>query len=265
MEEIIHILPSHLHITIIFSFCMAILLILATRYYHYLQKHNISLPLEPVEREFPDEMYLQIFSFLNGKELSVAQCVSKNWMRLCDDHMLWEALCGSLGDEEGCPWKLCAHKEGISWKQRYFISSKSMNSLQRERWQEWLSLLRTNATSAAIFGNDFHVHAISPNFKIGIVELDDIFKGVGLKGSFPIPRILHIDRKSFTVLTSMHTTWTLGFWLVAMDLRNHTALVIVKTRRLVLLSIKERCHFVEQIQLVQSTLKAAEQLIGFDF
>jgi len=207
-----------------------------------------------------------VFSYLEGKELGKAQCVCKNWMRLAEDHVLWEVLFGGLCDEDGAPlsWNT-GMKEGVSWKQRYFISSRSIQSFVRDRWQAWLSLLQTHASHAMILGNEFHVHAISPNFKISIVDLDDIFKGVGVKGSFPVPRLLSIDGYNFTVLSSMHSTWTLGFWLVARDLKKNVALVIVRTKKLVLVSMRERCNFSEHIQLVQGTLKAAELLINYEF
>jgi len=128
-----------------------------------------------------------------------------------------------------------------------------------------LIFLLESSTHAMILGHDFRVCAVSDFLKPSVVDLDDIFKGVGIKGSFPIPRVVHIGTKSFTVLSTMPHNWLLGFWIIARDLRSDTGLIIVKTRKLVLISIKERCDFYGQIQMVQGTLKAAELLLQEDY
>jgi len=132
-------------------------------------------------------------------------------------------------------------------------------------WRKWLDLMLETTTHAVILGHNFEVYAISDRIKPSVVDLDDIFKGIGVKGNFPIPRVVHLGSKSFTVLTSLPHNWSLGFWLIARDLRTDTGLVLVKTRKLVLISVKERCDFCGQIAMVQGTLRAAELLLSIDY
>ena len=41
----------------------------------------------------PDEIYLQIFQYLEGQDLAVASRVCHQWLRVANDQQLWERLC----------------------------------------------------------------------------------------------------------------------------------------------------------------------------
>lgn len=227
--------------------------------------------IEPLNTEigellFPDELYFKIFSYLDARDVTSLCCVSWRWKSMAEDISLWVSLCQNLSDEAGIPFRRdkISSSKGVNWKSKFFVTSAEIIAEHTASWNLTLSQLTDTATYGLIADQQMHVIAMSPGFKIPVSDLDDIFKAVGVKGKYPIPRMINIGKGRFTVLAAP-TIGMNGLSIVARDIHTSTGLVIKKTKTLILVTLKERCYFMEHIAMLQNVHRIAEHLMAYEY
>eukprot|EP01119_Soliformovum_irregulare_P010162 TRINITY_DN2485_c0_g1_i1.p1 TRINITY_DN2485_c0_g1~~TRINITY_DN2485_c0_g1_i1.p1 ORF type:complete len:814 (-),score=192.14 TRINITY_DN2485_c0_g1_i1:728-2863(-) len=124
----------------------------------------------------PDDLLLRIFSFVAGEDLPALTCVTKRWLKLWEDDMLWRY-------KTLISWKKTKNEEGIPWK--------TLLGMQRRHFQMWFrdpiqsKILRGKGHVKSvndILFTEHHVITASEDRKIKLWNLEKFKMKNTLKG-----------------------------------------------------------------------------------